>query len=358
MADSKSTRRYQACEHVSEVSNYCEACNIFVCDDCSKEHLEHIESVCAWDSEVKEFLQLWKNCQSRCRVLLKTKVDEEKLRKELFAKIDAKFDNMQKTLEGLKPKMMSGVWGNVDPKTLSGGPPAPLDKHLDDINKVELEIEAAMKKKDPSAVLALLQQNKGFGDIQKGVEGYTSTKQNMLTLASDINAFKIKDNANHERIEGMVSYGAPFLKGPSENYFFPTKLWTRGTGPATMCDPIPLPAFFKITIKKTKGLPGIFGVARTSFKERAVDLGSKIDGEFAIESDGSIVTEGKKVKGNAPILNEDTLVIIHDHKFTLSFTYGGKQQPKDFVKAEGPFFLAATLPTKEAMIQILKIEKL
>ena len=356
MADK--TRVYTSCEHVADVSNYCEACNIFVCDDCSKDHLEHIESVCAWDSEVKEYLQLWKNCQSRCRVLIKTKVNEEQLRIDTFKKIDTAFDAAVKKLEEARQKTKDDVWAKRTHEKLKDEP-APLMKLDDVINGHAGVIEKFLDKEDKEGLLKQLSAKSELPAVELTLDGFKKEKTAALLHAKEIKDFKCDETFDYDKIMNNISYGAPFIPGMADNVFFASNCHSTKceTCPKTVCSNYPLPAYFKVTIKKPKGVAAMVGLSKKYFEGRSEEIG-KLEGEFAIGPDGAIVKGGSGTPGNPATKDEEIISIYYEKTKKLAFEYAGKKQAKQFEKIDGPWFLAVTLPDKSDCMSIVDIKKL
>ena len=84
----------------------------------------------------------------------------------------------------------------------------------------------------------------------------------------------------------MLTYIAPFIKGEilvTESHYFPTNTWIRLPGhPQTISCPSPLPAFFAITLRKSKGVDMICGVCKQDIGQREEVLGGQGRGNMLL----------------------------------------------------------------------------
>ena len=351
-------RQYKACEHPKNIVHYCESCNLFICEECTQKHLDHIEKVCGWDSQIKEYLQEWRNQQSRARVLVKTKVDEAKLKGELNGKCEGSFKAIKDKLEIARQKLKDDIWARRDkPKLVDD--PRELEKLEKEINSHTSVIEKFLEVEDKEGLLKQLGTQSELPQVEKRLDVFKHQKTAALLHAKEIKDFMISETFDDESLEDLLSYGAPFMKGEvTHRHFFPTKLWTRSPGqPQTISCPLPLPAFFAVTLKKKKGMAGLFGLSKKPVQPRVDEIGSK-EGEYAIRGDGALVNNGQTTMGNPPTMDADTIIIRYEKTKKLTFEYAGKKQAKGFDKIDGPFYLTVTLPKEANDIQIHSVDKI
>ena len=71
---------FKACGHLEEVKRYCNDCKIFICDECSMEHMEHIESCVPWTNIIKEYLIESQKYEDIAQLLMKNNINIDSLK--------------------------------------------------------------------------------------------------------------------------------------------------------------------------------------------------------------------------------------------------------------------------------------
>ena len=99
-----------ACEHISFIENYCEQCSIFICEECSISHMDHIEWIHNWKSLIIDIKKSCLDSFNRAHLLLKSAQNIDLLRASVLGKIDAACDEIINRIVDYKKQLKEEIW--------------------------------------------------------------------------------------------------------------------------------------------------------------------------------------------------------------------------------------------------------
>ena len=377
---------FKGCEHEEEIINFCHRCHLFLCEDCSQDHLDHLEEINAWDDAIKAYLVKCKNYRQKAHVLLKKDAGHDTTSLELELKVDAAFqiitDKLEKYKFQLKEEIMHSLGGigvesdakhEVDPELveLSRG----LDRVVEDIEGTKDQ-----QKLMRSVSKSFMQEVETHFEHVRVHE-----KESLHVNLQDTLNFILKDRLDYEKFKDILFLDPPFVyEDITHNYNFPAqgeekegRTWTKGNSKSWVslsCN-CPLPTYFRVKFRVTKFTKhtfGHFGVTANCFQ---LHYGSPVGWDalqFAFDDNGYIFTniEGGKggmrgKSGNGIIEKDgDIITLIYDKGGALLLDINGVRQTRniDIQSAVGSphaikLFLAASLFYPHSQIQLIEVAK-
>ena len=105
---------YQACEHTQKIENYCKKCNIFLCEQCSMDHMDHIEDIGDWKSVIRSYLNVCLDFQKRGQLILKSIPSIDTIRAEIIAKVDSAFEQIVHKVRAYQERVKEEILEKFD----------------------------------------------------------------------------------------------------------------------------------------------------------------------------------------------------------------------------------------------------
>ena len=358
-------RKFNVCEHEKDIQNYCLQCELFICDECcTDEHLEHIEAVETWDAVIQHYHQTCRNCTSRTRVLIKTTVSEEQLKKELFTKIEDKFQEIHQKIEEYKGIFKQEMWSLVKSERLFNNTPE-LTAMLEKLQVIEDDIQRKIEGEDKEGLLDIMREG-ALDPILTQLDSNKERKTVSLQYSKLIREFSL----HHDKIDydfcrqGISAFTPYYEENRTRKYFFPNgaRIWRKVNeegeeGFKSMCCPTPLPKHWRISLRKSKGEIAYIGFSGKDFLIKNDKLGVK-KGEWAIGPEGETYQGGLRDEGEDPILDVEDITIIYDQNHQLHLNYGGKTYQHYVQGLQGQAYLCAALYEHNSFIEITQVTKL
>ena len=376
---------FNTCEHTTLLTNLCTECDIFVCEECSMDHIVHLEKLNAWDSVIKEYLLECKNYQSRLHLLIKNNMSVQNIKNIVSSKVDEKYRKLIERLNKYKAQIFDELWEEYSKTDLVvqaaslGLNESLLKKLLEKLNNIMDEIKLHEETEDKESTLLALKKGvlryvrKKFEEFEisntPGGLGRTIKKHSMTTGTNiDI---QLQDFMDYDKFKGIWFYNSTQLIGEvTESYTFPdgSRKWRKNNKirawVSQSCETA-LPHYFlaRFRINKfTHHCFGVFGVAKRHFVHEGGNYitwegdqwGCSENGFFySYGRDKRVVEENDSVVGN----NGDMITLVYDQSRTLYFEYNGIRQNLDFPRLDGPFYLCASLLSDGSEIEIMEVRR-
>ena len=187
------------CEHLNEITNYCEECRIFMCEECSMEHIEHIQNVNSWDNEINEYLLKCKDTKSRAKILQQSSASYDEYKGEIFSSIDCCFQSLFTKLNTFREQLKSNIWTQFS-GTRSSTTVTDIKKVIGELEEMISKISLSLDKQEKSPIFEILQSNKLPG------------------LQAQIRDLKVETNTVSERENQIKQYIQEFKVSERFNY--------------------------------------------------------------------------------------------------------------------------------------------
>ena len=375
---SKSTTYvFKVCPHKNEIKNYCHKCKVFGCDECTMDHLDHIEAVDTWENYIKEYLMKCKTNQTRARLLLKKTTTHSTLNEVITQKINEKFVVLHAKLEDYKQQLIAEIWKSVseertETEFMDDNEFKKIFQQLEDMIQ---DTKAFRKSGDLTAQVKSLQKSK-LKDVEKQIDLYQKVKENVEKQnRKETENFRLIDDFTYPNIRELIRYSLTgHSKDVTEEFCFPehpgnSRAWKKihEIWYSMSCNH-PLPKYFKASFKIrnfTRHTFGFFGISKSNFKTHGGGSLAWMEGQWACTENGYIThfNKGNKEELGNGCLNDngDIITLVLQKDGHLTFWYNGEKQEHGFQlgeDAQGPFYLAASLFYKDSEIEIVEVLEL
>ena len=369
---------FENCGHTSELVNYCHQCSVSICDDCTTEHLEHLEAIDAWDSLVKEYIRRCENDHSRIRIFLKGSAASKRDNSGVKLMMESAFKETQEKIEKFKIALVKEVLDAANKTSGKAGANKPaLEKEkelelknlLQQLTGVIKELKDFDEVDNKDGMLKTLEKNV-LQEVDQKLKGiHVPTPKGKDT--DPLSEFSIKSQLDLPLFHSLFQIHAPFMTEITDQFSFSDggrKFKKLGT-PEWMskCAGEPLPSMFRIRVrinKFTEQCFGYFGVCRKKFGDTQGEPIPLEENQWACTTNGFIYQnrEGrtKYMLGNDSCSKDrDTLSIILDKEKTLRFEVNGKKQPMNFEQMPlGDYYFCSSLYFEGSEIEIIEVTNL
>ena len=372
-------KEYNACPHIQNVENYCLECKIFFCDDCTMDHMPHLNKVEIWNNIAKDYIKNCQNCQNKSRLILKTNISFDSLKAEILGKIDQVFDQLFIKLKHFKTqftdeylgKMNSiGEFKNEEVKD-QGEFKSSLEKLNIFITELKRQIESGEKEVLIKSLQTSLEANV-LEDIEKQIDIHQKIKVTNNEYAKELKEFQITENFTYTELMKYLSIqhpiGQKMVNVQEFNLTFPngSKIWKKIESCAEqICCPQILPPTFKIRIRINNYPPGqsfAVGICKENFVTYNHNRNDNtwLSNQWLYNGyTGNLNSQtNTDITGNANFMRTGAIVsLIYDANKILAFEVDGVRQTKVFQDIQGPFYFWASVYYVNSELEIIDVKE-
>ena len=197
----------QTCGHLKQIDNICEKCKIFICEDCTNLHLDHIDCLKDLKMVIQEYRAKCVNFQKRARLLIKSVPNEDAARAQLFSAIDSACTQLMNKILDFQQRMKTEMWtqyaGNSD-KDLSSK--NGLELNLKITEEVLTEMNEAEATDNTVKTIELMSQDLLL-NLETQIQRSMENKGNTFSLIQQIkNEVNIKEILTFEKFKSLFEF--------------------------------------------------------------------------------------------------------------------------------------------------------
>ena len=367
----------KVCAHIQEVERYCKVCKIFCCDECTREHMNHIDKLVIWSTVIKKYLMKSQNYQSIGQLLLKSQISFDTLKVVINSKIDEVFFQLIEKINKFKILFKEEIWKKLLPigesHPYSGRDSEKLSESIEELDKLISEMKISKKSSDKEALINNLQKN-SLKEIEKQIQIHQEMSISQQNYANIVKEFEIMEDMTFGEFKKYIKINSPLVNAEYEpplllDYVFPhgSRVWKEGNNKwRALCCPKLLPSAFRMTIRMNNithpNDVGIsLGICRENFQTHSGSCTPWKADQWVYYSNSGELRQYQKpgISGNKKFnTNGDLVSIVHNKNKTLYFELNGERQPKLFLNLQGPFYFWAVNYYIGTNIEIIEVTEL
>ena len=213
---------YQTCNHLSspqnprEVESYCRKCELFICEECSLNHVDHIDSIEDWRSISREYINKCVSYQKRTQILLRSTQNVDQIRAQVMDKVDKAMQRLLAKIKTFKKQLKETIWATLigqayrmDASKIGNSPN--LEKIGDNLKAIEEDFLSLERKGDKNAMIKYMQNNL-LNDLEQKIGYFKEEKSHEMKVSESIKQFKIEDAYSYSKFKD--SFNIEFPKMP------------------------------------------------------------------------------------------------------------------------------------------------
>ena len=368
-------KEYKVCPHIQNVENYCLECKIFFCDECTMDHMPHLNKVEIWNNIAKDYIKKCQNCQNKSRLILKTNISFDSLKVEILGKIDQVFDQLIIKLNQFKTQFKDEYLGKMNGigefKIEEVKDQGEFKSSLEKLNTLITELKSQIKSGEKKILIGSLQDNV-LEDIEKHIDIHQKTIVTNNEYAKELKGFQITENFTYTELMKYLNIqhpiGQKMVNVQDLNLTFPngSKIWKKIESCAEqICCPQMLPPTFKIRIRINNYPPDqhfAVGICKVNFVTYKHEWNTRpwLSNQWLYNGyTGDLCSQANTdIKGNAKFGRTGAIVsLIYDTNKILVFEVDGVGQSLVFQDIQGPFYFWASIYHANSELEILDIKE-
>ena len=175
-----------------------------LCEDCSTEHLEHLDQIESWDAVLKHNLSRLHNYEHRVRIILKQTDNIDRLKKLIRDNVSKSMGLVNQKVEEFKDIVQDKIWDDVskDKGKLEDA------ENVEELTSLYGRLEVVIGKFEDKGMgkeelIALLQQGDA-DNFEAQIAKFSSLKQGEIRFVRELEGLKFSDASMYDRFVKFI----------------------------------------------------------------------------------------------------------------------------------------------------------